>query len=259
MKSIKRYLENRIGKYAFYFEDLTSGFVYGYNENVEMTAAGCMKLSIAVSLIKSVENNKLNFMTKIPVNRKDKVYGTGMIHEFNEREYTIFELLVAMLIQSDNTAANKIIDLVGMEQINNDIKEMGLKNTVLNRKTTDERIENTDIENITTAYDLSLIWKHLYNATYLNRDNSTMLIDILSRAQIKNKLALYIPDDLKYEISSKTGDKKGVENDTAYIKVNKGNFVFTVLSMEVPNSVYGTVTLAKCGKMMWDEIMNNWN
>lgn len=259
MKSIKRYLENRVGKYSFYFEDLSSGFIYGYNENVKMTAAGCMKLCIAVSLIKAVENEKLDFMTKIPIKGDDKVYGTGIIHEFNEREYTIFELLVAMLIQSDNTAANKIIDLVGMDQINYDIREMGLKNTILNRKTSDERVPRNDIENITTAYDLSLIWKHLYKASYLDEKNSTMLIDILSRSQIKNKLALYIPDDLKYEISSKTGDKKGVENDTAYIKVAKGSFVFTVLSIDVPNSVYGTVTLAKSGKMMWDEIMNNWH
>ena len=37
--------------------------------------------------------------------------------------------LVIMLIQSDNTAANKIIDIVGMEQINEDIIAMGLKNT----------------------------------------------------------------------------------------------------------------------------------
>lgn len=259
MKAIKRYLESRIGKYGFFFEDLSSGFVYGYNENVEMTAAGCMKLFIAVSLIKTVEDGKADFMTKIPITTKDKVYGTGIIHEFNERDYTIFELLVAMLIQSDNTAANKIIDIIGMDQINEDIKKMKLSNTKLNRKTSDERVPRTDVENVTTAYDLSLVWKHLNNATYLNKDNSTMLIDILTRQQIKNKLALYIPDDLKYEISSKTGDKKGVENDTALIRLPKGNFVFTVLSMEVPNSVYGTVTLAKCGKMMWDEVMNNWN
>ena len=72
-------------------------------------------------------------------------------------------------------------------------------------------------------------------------------------------MALYIPDDLKYEISSKTGDKSGVENDTELISLPKGKFIFTVLSMDIPNSVYGTVTLAKCGKMMWDEIMNNWH
>ena len=259
MKEIKRYLESRIGTYGFFFEDLSSGFIYGYNENVQMVAAGCMKLPIAVYLIKADQDKKVDFMDKIKIEKEDKVYGTGIIHEFNEREYTIFELLVAMLIQSDNTAANKIIDIIGMDNINSNIKEMGLKNTILNRKTSDERQSKDGVENITSAYDLSKIWKHLHNATYLNRDNSTMLIDILRRQQIKNKLALYIPDDLKYEISSKTGDKKGVENDTALIQLPKGNFVFTVLSTSVPNSVYGTVTLAKCGKMMWDNVMNNWH
>lgn len=259
MKEIKKYLESRIGKYSFFFEDLKSGYVYGYNENVSMTAAGCMKLPIAVSLIKAVENKKVDFMDRVKIQTSDKVYGTGIIHEFNEREYTVFELMVIMLIQSDNTAANKIIDIVGMEQINEDIIAMGLKNTRLNRKTNDERTAITDVENITTAYDLSKIWKHLSNGTFLSKDNGQMLIDILRRQQIKNKLALYIPDDLKIEISSKTGDKKGVENDTAYLELPKGKFVFTVLSQDIPNSVYGTVSLAKCGKMMWDAVMNNWN
>lgn len=259
MKEIKKYLESRIGKYSFFFEDLKSGYVYGYNENVSMTAAGCMKLPIAVSLIKAVENKKVDFMDKIKIETSDKVYGTGIIHEFNEREYTVFELMVIMLIQSDNTAANKIIDIIGMEQINEDIIAMGLKNTRLNRKTSDERTATTDVENITTAYDLSKIWKHLSNGTFLNKDNGQMLIDILRRQQIKNKLALYIPDDLKIEISSKTGDKKGIENDTAYLELPKGKFVFTILSQDIPNSVYGTVSLAKSGKMMWDDVINNWH
>ena len=259
MKEIKKYLETRIGKYGFFFEDLTSGYSYGYNENVSMTAAGCMKLPIAISLINMVEQKEVDFMDRIKIETSDKVYGTGIIHEFNERDYTVFELMVIMLIQSDNTAANKIIDIVGMERINSNIKEMGLKNTILNRKTKDERSVATNIENITSAKDLSKIWKCLYNASYLNEENSQMLIDILQRQQIKNKLGLYLCDDLKVEISSKTGDKKGVENDTEFIKLHQGTFAFTVLSMDIPNSVYGTVTLAKCGKMMWDGISNNWN
>ena len=259
MKEIKKYLESRIGTYGFFFEDLKSGFIYGYNENVKVTAAGCMKLPIAVSLIKAVENKKIDFLNKINISGEDKVYGTGIIHEFNEREYTVFELLVAMLIQSDNTATNKIIDIITMEEINSNLKEMGLNDTILNRKTTDERKDKDDIENITSALDLAKIWKHLYNKTYLNDENSQMLIDILTRQQIKNKLALYIPDDLKYEISSKTGDKNGVENDTELIRLPKGDFTCTILSMGIPNSVYGTVTLAKCGKMVWDNVDNNWH
>lgn len=259
MNCIKKYLETRVGKYSFYFEDLKSGYSYGYNENVPMTAAGCMKLPIAISLIKAVEDKKVDFMEKVKVISDEKVYGTGIIHEFDDREYTVFELMVIMLIQSDNTAANKIIDILGMEQINNDIKTMGLQSTSLNRKTKDERMQEITVENLTSAYDLCKMWKHLYNGTFLNKDNGQMLIDILQRQQIKNKLALYIQEDLKTEISSKTGDKPSVENDTEYIQNEKGNFTFTVLSENVPNSVYGTVTLAKSGKMMWDEIKNNWS
>ena len=66
-------------------------------------------------------------MDKIKSVKEDKVYGTGIIHEFDDRDYTIFELLVVMLIQSDNTAANKIIDIVGMDNINEDIKANGSK------------------------------------------------------------------------------------------------------------------------------------
>lgn len=257
MKEIKKYLESRIGTYSFFFEDLESGFTYGYNENVQMTSAGCMKLPIAVSVIKYVQDGNCSFLDRVKIEESDKIYGTGILHEFDNRDYTVFELLVAMLIQSDNTAANKLIDIVGMDRINEDISSLGLKNTRLNRKTSDERAVSNGIENITSAYDLAKIWKKLCKAEFLDEKNSQMLIDILQRQQMKNKLALYIPDDLKYEISSKTGDKSGVENDTALLHLQKGSFTFTVLSMGIPNSVYGTVTLAKCGKMMWDCVMNN--
>lgn len=90
-------------------------------------------------------------MDKVKIESSDKVYGTGIIHEFGERDYTVFELMVAMLIQSDNTAANKIIDLVGMDKINETIKEFGMKNTELNRKTADERNFKSDVENYTTT------------------------------------------------------------------------------------------------------------
>ena len=99
----------------------------------------------------------------------------------DERDYTVFELMVAMLIQSDNTAANKIIDLVGMDKINETIKEFGMKNTELNRKTADERNFKSDVENYTTAYDLTLAWKKLSEGSFLSKENSQMLIDILTR------------------------------------------------------------------------------
>ncbi|MBU5590450.1 class A beta-lactamase-related serine hydrolase [Clostridium sp. MSJ-4] len=259
MKEIKKYLESRIGQHSFYFEDLEGGYVYGYNENVQMISAGCMKLPIAIAILKEAENGKFDLKDKVTVFREDKVSGTGIIHEFGEREYNLSELLIAMLIQSDNTAANKLIDMIGMPRINELFQEMSLKNTVINRKILEEKDVKNVVQNITSSYDLCLCWKHLYKHSYLNEEHSKMVIDILKRQQMKNKVAFYIPEDIKKGMANKTGDLSGVENDTALIQISKGNFAFTVMSQGIPNNVYGNITLAKCGKMMWDMLINSWN
>jgi beta-lactamase class A len=259
MKEIKRFLEERLGNYSFYFEDIDSGYIYAYNENVMMTAAGCIKLPIAAALLKNEEEGKVNLRDSFQVKRDDKVKGNGILHEFGEREYTLGELMVAMLIQSDNTAANKIIDVLGMDNINNKINEMGLTNTKLNRKTAEEGIDNNHTENLSCSRDLSKCWKLIYERSYLNRENSDTLISILKRQQIKNKLSYYIPDYLKKSIASKSGDVEGVENDTALMLTSKGTFILTVMSQNLPNSIYGNVTIARAGKMAWDIIYSSWS
>ena len=60
-------------------------------------------------------------------------------------------------------------------------------------------------------------------------------------------------------ISMKYLVKLGIKNDNVLIHTNKGDFTFTVMSSDIPNSVYGTITLAKTGKMIWDNIMNKWS
>jgi beta-lactamase class A len=259
MKEVKRYLDSRIGEYSFYFEDLNSGYVYAHNENVVMTAAGCIKLPIAMSLLKCIEKGELALNDKINITEKDMVYGKGIIHEFSEREYSVSELMVAMLIQGDNTAANKIIDIVGIERINLDIQNLNLLNTKLNRKTMDERMKKSDVENLSTSKDLSKCWKSLYNASFLNKENSRILIEILKRQQIKNKIAFYLPESEKLNLASKSGHSDSIENDTSLLLTKKGCFIFTVMSKDLPNNVYGEVTITRMGKMMWDIINTNWN
>lgn len=257
MKEIKRYLEGREGKYSFFFEDLNSGYVYGYNENVQMVSAGCMKLPVAMILLKKVEEGEFRLEDNIFIKEEDKYYGTGILHEFAPREYTLKELMVAMLIQSDNTASNKIINMLGKERINATFQEIGLQNTVLNRESSNE-LESEEKENRTTSYDLCKCWKILHDKLYINEQHSNMLIDILSKQQFKSKSSLYIFDELKDSIANKTGDKRSVENDTMLVRLNKGDFTFTIMSRDIPNSVYGMVSLAKAGKMMWDSINNCW-
>ena len=60
-KEVEKYLKSRTGKYGFFFEDLYSGYSYGYNENVKLISAGCMKLPIAVALMKCEEEGNIDY------------------------------------------------------------------------------------------------------------------------------------------------------------------------------------------------------
>ena len=251
MKEVRRYLEDRLGKYSFYFEDLKSGFIYGYNEHIKMTSAGCMKLPVAMAVIKDVEEGKLSLNDPILLESRDRVEGSGILKHLNSREYTVQELVVVMLVESDNTATQKLVALIGFDELKAKFQEMGLNDTTMND------MPGSPI-NLTTSYDLSLCWKILKNGEYLSRVHSRYIIELLKSENKKKKTGFYLDETLKQKIASKAGDMQGIENDTTLIELQKGDFVFTIMSSDLPNSVYGLVSLAKSGKMIWDGITYNW-
>ena len=251
MKEVKRYLEERMGKYSFYFEDLKSGYVFGYNEHVKMTSAGCMKLPVAMAVMKKAEEGALRLEDSVLLKKEDRAKGSGILKVLNSREYTVQELIIVMLVLSDNTATQKLVNLIGHAELQKKFKEMGLTNTSMNDMP-------GSVINLTTAYDLSQCWKLLKDENYLSKIHSRFLIKTLKNQQKKTKTAFYIDENLKEKIASKPGDMDGIENDTTLIELQKGDFIFTIMSAELPNSVYGLVSLAKAGKMIWDAIAYNW-
>jgi beta-lactamase class A len=259
MKVIKKYLDTREGNYSFYFEEIESGYLYGMHENKEMVSAGCIKLPLAMVLLKEVENGKVQLESKIKIELEDKIPGTnGIIHEFSGKEYTLFDLFIAMLIQSDNTAANKIIEVLGMERINQLFKDMGIRSTNLKRITTEIKLEQNELENTTSSYDLSKCFKLLYLKQYLSEENSNLIISVLKKQQVTNKIPFYVPRQIQGSIASKGGSLETVENDTALIMIPKGKFLFTVMANNLPNNVYGITTISRVGKMVWDVIDKDW-
>jgi beta-lactamase class A len=258
MKELKRYLDTKVGEYSFYFEDIDSGYTYTLNENAPMPSASCIKVQIAMALLKEVESNKASLDQKHFVSKQDMVPGSGIIHELDEKEYNLRELLTAMLIQSDNTATNKIIDVLGMEKINSTIKELMLKETVLKRKMMDFKAREKGLENLSSSFDLGSSLKILHQASYLSRESSDFMINILKKSQSREKISYYIPKREWSKIGSKPGSLDGIENDAALMNLDKGNFVFVVMSKALPNNVHGIVTISRLGKMMWDIIDKNW-
>ena len=67
------------------------------------------------------------------------------------------DLYVLMIILSDNYAINMLIDKLGIDNINKTIKEIGLKNTIINRKMFDEEKATLGLENYISSEDIACL------------------------------------------------------------------------------------------------------
>ena len=89
--------------------------------------------------------------------------GSGVIHFLeNEPEFTILDIAILMMLVSDNTATNMCIDLAGMQETNNLIKDLGLSKPKLGRKMMDPDAINRGEENISTPNELTKMMELLY-------------------------------------------------------------------------------------------------
>ncbi|WP_027633817.1 serine hydrolase [Clostridium hydrogeniformans] len=250
MKEVKRYLESRLGEYSFYFEDLDGGYVYGFNEGQQIKAGECIHLPLIIALFNEVEASNISLSHRIKVSSRDSKKNNSLLKRLGEKEYSVKELIIFMIIENDCEAYEHLVSLIGVDNINNHIKGMGLRNTCI--------VDNESFDGFTTAYDLSKCWRILKHGEYINKENRNFLIDILKEQPIKNKISFYYTKEERENIASKGGSSDEAENDTCYLELPKGNFTFTILSRNTPSDVYSIVTMAKSGKMIVDTIRNNW-
>lgn len=154
----------------------------------------------------------------------------------------------AMLSQSDNAATNRVIDVVGMDNINRYIKETGAFNTELNRKMLDNKSVKT---NLTTAEDLTNMlakniekpWLREY-MTNTNTHNSKLLGDLPKGVTginkfgenlgVSNDSAVITVNNKQYAIATLVSNPRG---ERTYIDANRVNNAFKVLGRRIAEAV----------------------
>ena len=109
------YLDQNIdmNKVAFYYED-KKGNIFSYNKSVLFYAASSIKIVTCLLTYKMAEEGKLDLSENILVTLDDLKPDTGIIKNNTEdKYYTIDELIKLCIVESDNTAYLKLVDIVG--------------------------------------------------------------------------------------------------------------------------------------------------
>ena len=244
-KEILDLIKNLQGIYGVYVEDLETGASFGINQDQVFTAASLIKLPVFVAVYQEIEKGSISLDTKYQILDTDKVSGAGsMYYQPAGTLYTYEEMLELMGKQSDNTAFNVFVKLLGEKKIQTVIDGLGMSKTSF-------------VENETTAENVGRFFRELYRGNLpagrqgqVNRKNQGEMLSYLTDTSFEERIPAGIPDEVR--VAHKVGTEIGVISD-AGIVFGERPFVLVIMSEGVKESEAKEV-LPKIAEIVWKNL-----
>lgn len=238
------------------------------NEDVSFNAASIIKLPIMAAAFADVYDQKLQLDERIVIRQSDYAMGSGIIHYLSPGlALTIYDLIVLMIVSSDNTATNILIDLVGMKRINEIMQQLGMNNSKIEHKL-GLFYTGQEVRNVITAGDVAAMLSRVAEGTFLHRYACQQMISIMQKQIYRDGIPRYFPAPNKqfagelpiWEFANKTGWISGIQHDVGILHTaHLGIYTITVLSNYVSTQSKALKQIAEIGRHAYEYIASKEN
>ncbi|MFD1064615.1 serine hydrolase [Oceanobacillus locisalsi] len=229
-----------------------------FNHKEELRAASIIKLFILAAAYCKTERGHLDLSKQVYISPSDAAGGAGIISCLSEKQtYTYQQLLELMIIVSDNTATNALIDYIGWENLHVFIQQIGCKHTVLERKLMDEEAKKLGLENKTSCLDVMHLL-HLFTEPnhILSQHSREQILTILGNQQLNSKLTAFSSYDPNIQTCHKTGELNEAEHDAAIFQTADRLFKAVVLTDRWTNNGQGQQFHLAAGARIYQYLKN---
>lgn len=227
-------------------------WIFKYNEEKVLPSASTIKILIMVEAFRRIELGEFKVDEKIKIDKRD-IVDFSIISELGKDEYSFIDLIIWMIIISDNTATNVLIENLGYEKINKMAEDLNCQNTILQRKMMDFEAVKLGKENLTTPMDMAIIMEKIYSKSILSEKSCKMMIDILKRQRHKDKLPRYIVEDVV--LANKTGELTGINHDIGIFYLQNLDYLIGVFTTDAKDDISGKRTIGKISKLVYSNLM----
>ena len=257
-EKIKEYVQPYGDTLGVVVRDIATGQRLEVNGDKQFASASVIKVPIMWEFYRRVSLGEIDPQALFTLHDSNKVgssvYDSGILREMHDGiQLTYQDILRLMIIISDDTATNIMLDLLGMEQITRTMKDLGLTDTIVQRRMMDYEKVARGIDNRTTARDMDRILDKILEKKVLPASIHDIMLDTLAKQQINTAIPLYLSSDLR--IAHKTGSilDYQLEHDVGivYNRENQPVVAVSVMSQALKDNriVIGTIA-----KMAYDEV-----
>jgi beta-lactamase class A len=245
------------GSVSLYAKNLDTGVSYGLRADAPVPTASTIKLPIMVELFAEAEEGRLDWNQKLLLTDQDKVSGSGVLPEFSSGDaLPIRDLMHVMIVVSDNTATNLILDRIGGNAVNLRMAQWGLKQTAVMRKIMQAKLfpdshPTPQPEGMTDEgkkpgndrwgtgrscpRDMVLLLERLYRGELVSKTASQKMIAVLKRQHDHSGVGR----DMNTVIASKSGALDHLRSDVAIVYSPHGPVAMAITVNDIPEVDYG--------------------
>ncbi|MBR1686775.1 MAG: serine hydrolase [Clostridia bacterium] len=205
------------GSVGIYLKDTVTGEEGGWQEHLPVVAASVIKIPIMMEAFRQREAGLLDFTQEIVIRAEDHLPSCGALTYMHDGlSVQVRDLVTLMIILSDNTATNKLIDILGLANIQKTIEREGLGDTVIRRKLFMAEMSRLGIQNQITAYDMGLLLERIHKGTLISEAASGEMRNILLNQRLNGKMPFFLHSQ-DIACAHKTGEDDGITHDVGLI------------------------------------------
>ena len=231
-RDLERIASDAPGVVGFAIVDLVSGERFGVNDTLTFPQASAIKVPILLTLHQQVERGRVKMDDRIALRASDQAAGSGVLQTFGDgtSQLSLGDYAALMIVLSDNTATNVLIDRIGMDTVNAFIRSLGLDKTRLRRKMTRPADMARGDENTSSPREASQLLMRLAKCDLpMQRarcDASRKLMEI--EHPVSEDRMPGVPDDLV--VAWKAGDLTGVRTGWGIASLPGRPYVFVSMT-----------------------------
>jgi len=232
--------------------DLTSGDRFTRLDlNVQPTAS-TIKLAVLYELVKQAEEGRLSLDAARTVDRQKVVGGAGILNILGTPTMSLRDFATLMIVLSDNSAANLVIDAVGLDAVTARMRALGLTSTRLRRRMMDGAAARRGDENVSTAAEIARLLEIFERGEGLkpqSRDEALRILKIRNDSRV-SWVMKGVPETI--DVACKEGDLEGVRVDAGIVYAKNRPYIVSVMATYLQDDAAGERAIEEISRVAYE-------
>lgn len=239
-EQIKAEVASFKGKVFIFAKNLDTGETYALDADERVRTASTIKIAVMIEAFARVAEGKAKWTDELVLTKDSKVYGSGILTEFADGLHlTLRDGVNLMMLISDNTATNLVLDVLTTDAVNARMESLGIKQIRILRRVGSggESREGKNPDNkrfglgVATPREMVVVMEKLERGEVISPAASKEMIELMKREQAHYAIGRTLSG---VPMASKYGALDRLRSSVGIIYTKKGRIAMAITCDDMP-------------------------